>query len=83
MARHSALIQLTGGAGGSVELDGVPLGGVTAVELTHSVGSGPPVLRVDFVLLGGVEVSTPAEVKVPEKTRASLIALGWTPPDGA
>lgn len=84
MTRHSARISLTGGAGGVVVVDGVRLGGVTAIELVHAVKGGAPTLRVDFMLIGGVSADVAsAEVVVPEKTHASLVALGWTPPDGA
>lgn len=81
---HRADIVLTGGAGGSVRIDGEPFGGVTGINLSHDVRAGVPRLTVDFVLTEGVDVAVGvAEVSVPQKTHDALIALGWTPPDGA
>lgn len=67
---------------GEILVDGEPLHGVTAFELRGNVGQ-PERLTVDLLMLHGGEVETDAVVTIPDKTRASLIRLGWTPPEDA
>jgi hypothetical protein len=64
---------------GKILIDGEPLRGVTAFELRGNVGQ-PERLTVDLVMLHDTEVETEASVTIYQKTRASLIQLGWTPP---
>ncbi|BCM70867.1 hypothetical protein EASAB2608_06201 [Streptomyces sp. EAS-AB2608] len=71
----------TGLSGGTqVELDGVDIAPVVA-GLTLSIGvDSLPTAVVDLVLHElDAELSNP-RVVVPEKTRAVLVRLGWTPP---
>lgn len=67
------------GARSEVRVGGYVLGGVCGFTLTDDVRSIPQ-LRIDVLLVGGTEVSGEADVIVPESTRETLIALGWTPP---
>lgn len=77
MIKRHAKLNLTPG-GGTVEVNGEPLKGVRNVSLTAGVNAFPA-LTVDL-LLHEVEVNGEVLITVPEKTAASLLALGWTPP---
>jgi hypothetical protein len=63
---------------GSVEVDGEALKGVTGVALSHRVGTIAQ-LEVSLAALP-LDIEAEADVFVPDKTRESLILLGWTPP---
>jgi ABC-type multidrug transport system fused ATPase/permease subunit len=67
---------------GEILIDGELLRGVTAFELRGSVGQ-PERLTVELLMLHGGEIETNAAVKIPDKTRDSLMRLGWTPPKDA
>jgi hypothetical protein len=64
---------------GEILVDGEPLRGVTGFELRGNVGQTER-LTVDLLMLQGAEVETEATVTIPDKTRDSLVRLGWTPP---
>ena len=77
MPTRSARIKL-GLTDGRVEIDGQRLTGVTGISLDATVDSTPR-LTVDLNL-HQVDIEGDMAVTVPEKTRAALVALGWTPP---
>jgi hypothetical protein len=82
MAAKEIRLNLTP-SGGAVIVDGEALKGVTGVKVEHRVLGGPPRITVDLVGLEMSIGSDEAEVRVSEKVRAALVALGWTPPNGA
>lgn len=80
MSDQPKRIRLTMGAGrGCLEVGGVDLSNsARAVDLHFKAGGLPEVTVVLSVLEG--EIEGEASVRLPEETRAALIALGWTPP---
>lgn len=67
---------------GHVEVDGRRLHGVSGVHVSHTVGDIPRIM-VDLVTLDSLLDVEQADVEIPEKVQEALVALGWTPPDGA
>ena len=65
---------------GRIEIDGQRLPGVTGLQLAASVDDGVPRLTVDLNM-HEVEIDGEMAVRVPERTAAALVALGWTPPE--
>ena len=64
-----------------VEVNGVDVApGCRGYTLRAEVGE-MPTLTLDLPLLEGAEVDGDVQVLIPEATRQTLIALGWTPPD--
>lgn len=78
MARVARLHLMPGGFGSEIEVDGQRIPHVQAVHL-DAKASCLPSLTLDL-LLHEVEIDGVMNVSVPEKTRETLIALGWTPP---
>lgn len=77
---RTARIKLTpGGIDSEVEIDGHRLTGITGVIIGAHVNE-MPAMSLDL-LVHEIEVDGEMVVTVPDKTRSSLIALGWTPPD--
>lgn len=68
--------------GGSIVVDGRDLSNeVSGFTLSSDVNSDEPTrLVLNFLLFDTQNVSADAEVVVDDKTRDTLIALGWTPP---
>lgn len=64
--------------GGTIEIDDQPVKGVRGITLRAHVDSLPRV-TLD-VIVKSAEIDGQAYVDVPEETRETLIALGWTPP---
>jgi hypothetical protein len=77
--KHTARVRLEPHTG-TVEIDGAPLRSVRAVTISGSV-TDLPRLTVEL-LLHEVEVDGDMLVTVPPRTAESLVALGWTPPEG-
>ncbi|MFE1349334.1 hypothetical protein [Streptomyces sp. NPDC058757] len=77
---RTARIELNGFGQGSIEVDGVPIGGVRSLSLDATVDDRP-VLRLELAVH---DISTVAEtlIHIPDDTAATLVALGWTPPPG-
>ena len=48
---------------------------------TLAFGTRFPQLEVALPVVDGLVVSLDASVKIAEETRASLVAMGWKPPD--
>jgi hypothetical protein len=68
--------------GSSILLDGEPLTGVRAVNVSAGVGELTTV-TVDLLVREATDLDAEqAIVQVPEQTAAALVALGWTPPPG-
>lgn len=79
MAARKVSIDLAPGlTNGHVQIDGDPVRGVRGVTVHADVNSIPTV-TLD-VIVRAAEFNGEAHVDVPEKTRETLIALGWTPP---
>lgn len=82
MPLHKVEVDLNGGRG-SVKVDGTPLHGVTGFSL-RSRAYEPSEVTLDLVVIDDTRLcDETARVLIPESTRETLIALGWTPPDGA
>ncbi|MFI6814442.1 hypothetical protein ACIBG7_18670 [Nonomuraea sp. NPDC050328] len=64
--------------GGTIEIDGQPVRGVRGIKVETDINSLTTV-TLD-VIVRGLDLDSLAHVDVPEKTRETLIALGWTPP---
>ena len=89
MAAKRAEIRIGGdlrGARGTITVDGKQLTGVTGFTLSHSVLDAIPKLEVELLVIEDAALCEEAHVTIPDRTRETLIALGWTPPtddDGA
>ncbi|MEO3860887.1 hypothetical protein [Acrocarpospora sp. B8E8] len=81
MAAKKAHLVITPGSRSDVVIDGQRLTGVRGINLTASVHEKPQ-LSLDLVIRE-VEIDGEFHIEVPDKTRAALITLGWTPPDQA
>lgn len=69
---------------GQIVVDGVDLSlAVNGIEFRSAVGihAEPPTMTLSLVA-PVIEFDGQVSVEVRERTRAALIALGWTPPDG-
>lgn len=76
---RSAQVHLTGPGKGTVTVSGTELHGVRAVAVEAAAGE---VTRLSVELaLYEAEIDGEMVVTVPPKTAASLVVLGWTPPD--
>lgn len=80
MAARARLVLQPHPSGCLVEVGGQRLVGVKALTLSTDVDSLPR-LELD-PRLGGVDVEAEVVTMLPEGTRQTLIALGWTPPAG-
>ncbi len=78
--RHAkiTLNPTAGRTAGTVEIDGQPIPGVAGIQLSGGV-HGLPHLSLNLVV-HEVEVEGEMVIEVRPKTRAALLALGWTPP---
>lgn len=65
---------------GRIEVDGQRLTGVHGIHIDGRYGHTPRV-TLDL-LVHNIEGTIEAEVIVPDRTAQTLIALGWTPPEG-
>lgn len=75
--KQPAKITLGANGFGSVVIDGLNIAGrVSAVTVAARPGR-PTEATVN---LGRVELEVDADVKVDDRTRAALLALGWSPP---
>ena len=80
MSRMKFELTAEGIIGGSVVIDGLDVSSsVRAYDLHAEVGK-IPVLVLDLLPFDR-SVSGQAHVRVPDKTRAVLVQLGWTPPE--
>lgn len=77
---RTAKVNLTRDGRGTIEVNGQALHGVRGLTVTSEAG-GVPHLTLDFVIYE-LELDGELVVTVPPKTAASLVALGWTPPEG-
>lgn len=75
--KRPAKITLGENGFGSIVVDGVDIAGrVSAVDVAARPGR-PTEATVN---LGRVELEVDADIKVDDRTRAALLALGWSPP---
>lgn len=79
MSARRVEINLSDGHG-VILVDGQRVGGVRDLTLSAPFGEAPQ-LTLD-VITHDVSTVAEAEVWVPADTAATLVALGWTPPDG-
>ncbi|MEV8245019.1 hypothetical protein AB0R01_14755 [Streptomyces rochei] len=77
MSQHKALVHMTGPTG-TVAVDGTRLKGVRSVTARNGVDE-PPTLTIEL-LLDSALIDGEFVVQLPDDTRATLVALGWTPP---
>lgn len=78
--RHrTAKLHLHPDGTGTVELDGRELSGVRGLTLNAGVDQTPTLAL--SLLIDEVTTETETRVVMPERTRETLIALGWTPPE--
>jgi hypothetical protein len=79
-AKHARITLTPGGHGSTFEVDGQRLTGIRGFTLQGSVMEMNQ-LTLDLVIREA-EVDGQVLASIPEKTRETLIALGWKPPDG-
>lgn len=77
MAAHKIRIDTVCGHG-PIEVDGHPVKGVRGITYTQKPLE-PGILTLDVIVHEG-EINGVAFVVVPDKTKDTLITLGWTPP---
>lgn len=78
-AKHALLILTPGMLGSTIEVDGKQLAGIRGFTLTgQAMEMGK--LTLDLVVKEA-NIDGEVLVSIPDKTKATLIALGWTPPD--
>lgn len=78
-AKHARITLTPGGHGSTIEVDGQRLTGVRGISIRANVHEIP---QLDLDLrMQEAEIDGEVFVSVPDKTRDTLIALGWTPPD--
>ncbi|MCO1575008.1 hypothetical protein M8C13_04445 [Crossiella sp. SN42] len=66
----------------TLKVDGQPIAKVTSCEMEISK-YGPATLAIELALTPKFELNRQLQLIVDHATRAALVALGWTPPDGA
>lgn len=77
---RTARISLDATGGGKIEIDGHDITD-TVCGLTFKAGAGcVPQLVLDLVIHTG-EIDGETDVHIPADTAATLVDLGWTPPD--
>jgi hypothetical protein len=74
----NVVLHITEPGRGTLEVEGHPLKGIVGISLTHRVTEFAR-LTVELVM-HEIEVDGQMQVMVPEKTRDSLVALGWVEP---
>lgn len=80
MTTRTAKLSLSPFPGESrIEVDGRELEGVSDIRV-HASAQGAPTLELDLVSYE-IEVDGEMQTVLPDSTRDTLIALGWTPPD--
>nr|WP_024067041.1 hypothetical protein [Streptomyces sp. F2]AHC28120.1 hypothetical protein pFP3.18c [Streptomyces sp. F2] len=80
MTEHAARIRLDAQGMGTVEVDGHDISpAVRGLTLSAKAGHLPR-LVLDLLVFTG-EIDGEAQVHIPDDTAATLVALGWTPPD--
>jgi hypothetical protein len=77
-ARTAKLHLTPGGYGSTIEIDGQKLTGVRGIDLSSAINE-MPALTLDLIIRE-VEIDGEVIASVPDKTKATLIKLGWTPP---
>lgn len=77
-ARKIAIDIAPGRTNNRIELDGQPLHGVRGLTIDATAATMPKV-TLDLIV-HAAEFNGEALVLVPDKTRQTLLALGWTPP---
>lgn len=79
MTTRSVKLDLTSVGSGTIEIDGQQLRGVRGLALTSEAG-GESTLTLELLVH---DISTFAEALtlIDDDTAATLVALGWTPPD--
>lgn len=77
---HTAKLSLSLHPGESrIEVDGRELEGVSDVRV-HASAQGCPTLELGLVTYD-IEINGETQTVIPDATRETLIALGWTPPN--
>ena len=80
MSSDAARIKTLGPGRAEIEVNGARLERVVSgFHLRGGVGEMP---TLELELFLSTEWSGPADIRIPDETRAALIALGWTAPEG-
>ncbi|MFW3459691.1 hypothetical protein ACN24K_01690 [Streptomyces microflavus] len=81
--RHNVDIEVNGPVDGRVSIAGGPIRGVRAITYRAEVGEVPS-LELELLVHDVTRLSSKdTEILLPDRTVQTLIALGWTPPEGS